>query len=256
MNRALPAPPSAPSGKPHAHPLEDGNYEFVNTVEGPTSGLGFLERGNYEDIDDSLYSAIPADMVVGEYLQPVNHTEPLESKPKTKPKVKWTPKAAKRLSEWAGKKQPMTESYVMVYANTEILLDKDRPALTISEGFEKMSVMNQQTLHHIADSIFRAHCPQNPHFSDELHFEDFGIGDSEPVLTQGCVCMYRARQAVVQPFNGFLMVSQLFRLCHDNDVLSHSLTHSPSLPPSLPPSFPPSSSLPSSPLPPSPPSSH
>ena len=214
VNRALPAPPAPPSAPSNKHtlPLEDGNYEFVNTVEGPSTASGMSHtQENYEDID-GLYSAIPADMVCEEYLQPVNHSEPplnRDGKPKTKPKLKWTPKAAKRLSEWAEKKfpQPITESYVMVYANTEVLLDKDRPALTISEGFEKMSIMNQRTLHHLAEGIFRSHCPQNPHFSDELRFEDLGIGDSDPVLTQGCVCMYRARQGKVQPFHGFLMVS-------------------------------------------------
>ena len=211
MNRALPAPPAPPSAPKHVPALEDGNYELVNTVENPAmaSASATLERENYEDID-SLYSAIPADMVASDgYLQPVNQRD---TKPKPKPKGKWTPKAAKRLSEWAEKKfppQPMTESYVMVYANTEVLLDKDRPALTIAEGFEKMSVMNQQTLHHLADSIFHDHCPQSPHFSEELHFEDFGVGESEAVLTQGCVCMYRARQTKVQPFHGYLMVSSM-----------------------------------------------
>lgn len=173
--------------------LENRNSRFVNRAlpAPPPPPVDSFDRGNYEDIDDSMYSAIPAD--AEDYLQPVSHPPPL-------------PITISKPNSWTMEK---TESYVMVYANTDVLLDKDRPALTVPDGFGKMAVMLQLALHQLADGIFRKHCPSSPHFADELLFNDFGVGDSEAVLTQGCVCMYRVRQAKVQPYNALLMVSQL-----------------------------------------------
>ena len=152
----------------------------------------------------------------GEYLEPITHGDleqvREEDEDETKSSVVTTrsgrPKPSPRHLSGKHVYPGLTEPYVIMYANTDVLVDRVRPALTIPEALAKMAMQNIETLQHITEVVTARHLMGPCLWHEDLRWKQYSLCDSNPSLTQGYTSLYRVRTAQVQPYDGYLMVGR------------------------------------------------
>ena len=231
-------------------------YELVHTDH--SSVASSSGRGAYEDIDEAdIYSdpvdACPVPKVEQEasnllprclsndYLEPVNHEGTLDKnlKPVLKNKPKTVnfdyndlsgsntntngvytskPSAHPRSCVKKADVRLSGEHYIDVYANTDVMLNQGRAPLTYKEGFNKMAVMNIETLQKLADSIYFRFIPKDPNYLSELKWKDFSLRNADIELIQDIYGYYRVRCPRIRPHDCYIIV-RLYSLLLDYLIL-------------------------------------
>ncbi len=180
-----------------------------------------MDREAYEDIDeDAIYSNLGDGatktrthhgLSVGvspihrhpseEYLKPVDSSEILNGKPKPAPRI-----LGRKAALEASLSNP--DHYFMLYANTEVSLQKDRPALCVRDGFVKLSMLNVQTLVALSKEILAQFVPSKAEFRSDLSWTDFTLRGRQPMHTMPAgVSFYPAKNLKLKPRDCLLAVS-------------------------------------------------
>ena len=152
------------------------------------------------DLDENAYpDIIPASAIMQRNVKSLSLDR---DRPVPAPRGQTPPRtrASKALSR-------ISQHYIMPYVNVEMAMDKNRPALTIADGFKKMAVFNLETLQTVGEEIYTRYVCPNSEFKEDLRWSDFSIGVNGIELTQGLLGYYKAYCVKVRPHDCYLMVN-------------------------------------------------
>ena len=101
-----------------------------------------------------------------------------------------------------------SESYVLLYENKQIIEDRDRPALSVYEGYHKMAALHQETLHEFMNNIYAEFVTSNGRLHEDLQWSDFTLTmGKRPIHTYSGVAFYQATSPKLNNDPCLLMVS-------------------------------------------------
>lgn len=207
------------------------NYEDVennDTYGEPADAIKPIILDDSPSLSESIGSMLSES---SEYLEPVNSSlkklaDP--SKPKVKKKISfskdkskdkesvltkhnWQPRACPRgpISGPLGPVLGTGESYVQLYANRDVILDKGKPALTKADGFNKIAAVNLETLQQISEGIYAEFVSVDTKVHDNMQWLDFKLKSERPHYSHGGSALYAAQCAKLTLPLGFLMVRTL-----------------------------------------------